>query len=168
MEFFIDKNKFVFEHLPKYAEYLLAHQLDEFVTIGIRFAREIELPLMKPLSKLPEEELVKMSLDSNKLQLQALINNTYADFIEFNLNNWVNNQLGTIKDGKGVVDKSEVLAEDLTLAFYIRRKLFSYFLYGYTQNVSIRQLIINEVDQFTTYEELASLKLFFKMQKEII
>jgi len=166
MKFHINKENFKFEHLPKYAKYLLEHKLDEFVVIGIRFARELDLPMMKPLARIPEHELMEMSVESNKLQLNAYINNTIPDYIEMNLKNWIDNKLGNRKDGKGIIDKSEIVAEDLTLAYYIKRKLFTYFLYGYTQNVALRQSIISEMDQCTTYEELASLKVYFEILKE--
>lgn len=166
MELNINKENFQFEHLPKYAKYLLDHKLDEFVVVGIRFARELDLPMMKPLAKYKEEELIDMSLESNKLELNAYINNSIADHIEMNLKNWVDNKLGNRKDGKAIIDKSEIIAEDLTLAYYLKRKLFSYFLYGYTQNVSIKQSIINEMDKCTTYEELAALKVYFEILKD--
>ncbi|MCD6019743.1 MAG: hypothetical protein K0S53_2864 [Bacteroidetes bacterium] len=166
MEFHINKENFQFEHLPKYAKYLLDHKLDEFVVIGIRFARELDLPMMKPLARIAEHELMEMSKESNKLQLNAYINNTIAEFIELNLKNWVDNKLANPKDGKTLLDKTEIVAEDLTLAYYLKRKLFTYFLYGYTQNVAVRQSIISEVDQCTTFEELASLKVYFEILKE--
>jgi len=166
MEFHINKENFKFEHLPKYAQYLLDHKLDEFVVVGIRFARDLDLPMMKPLARIPEHELLEMSKESNKLQLNAYINNTISDFIELNLKNWVENKLGNGKDGKTLLDKTEIVAEDLTLAYYLKRKLFTYFLYGYTQNVSVRQSIISEVDQSTTFEELAALKVYFEIMKE--
>lgn len=166
MELNINKENFQFEHLPKYAKYLLDNKLNEFVVVGIRFARELDLPMMKPLAKYKEEELIDMSLESNKLELNAYINNSIADYIEMNLKNWVDNKLGNRKDGKGIIDKSEIVAEDLTLAYYLKRKLFSYFLYGYTQNVAVKQSIINEIDKSTTYEELAALKVYFEMLKD--
>ncbi|MDF2448215.1 MAG: hypothetical protein K0R26_719 [Bacteroidota bacterium] len=162
----LKKENFVFEHLPKYAKYLLENKLEEFVTVSIRFAREVDLPLLKPLARIPEPELVKLSVESNRLQLTALANNTVSDFIEMNLDNWAKNQLGVLSDGKAMLDKSDVIAEDLTLAFYIKRKTLSYFLYGYTTNPSVRQLIVNEADQYTSFEELASLKVYFNLQKD--
>ncbi|MBL8992993.1 MAG: hypothetical protein JNM63_06600 [Spirochaetia bacterium] len=64
-----------------------------------------------------------------------------------------------------IIDKGEVAAEDLTLGYYLRRKVFSYFLYGYTQSAPMQQLIVNEVDDFTTQEELISLKAYFEILK---
>ncbi len=65
-----------------------------------------------------------------------------------------------------MIDKNEIVAEDLILAYHIRRKLFSYFLYGYTPNAVVQQLIISEVDVYTTQEELLTLKVYLDMHKQ--
>jgi hypothetical protein len=115
--------------------------------------------MLKPLAKVPEDELVKLSMESNKIILQALSENKIAPQIELNINNWIDNKIQYL-------DQSEVNAEDLTLAYHIRRKLFSYFLYGYTQSAPIQLSIINEVDVYSSMEELISLRAYFLIQKE--
>jgi hypothetical protein len=155
----VDRKKLKFQHLPAYADFLLKNKLEEFVTVGIRFAREEDLPMMKPLSKIPESELVKHSIQSNKEILQHLVAGTIGEFIDLNIQRWVDNKLD-------VIDKNEVQAEDLTLAFYIRRKLFSYFLYSYTKNTVLHQQIIAEVDLYTTLEELLTLKVYLDIQQQ--
>ncbi len=156
----VNKALFKFEYLPAYADYILRNKLEEFVLIGIRFSRELDLPMLKPLAKLSEKELVAISLESNRQILTDLVNGNIGNFIENNLNAWIENKLG-------IIDRKEIIAEDLVLAYYIRRKLFSYFLYGYTQSAPIQQLIINEVDFYTSQEELLSLKVYIGMQKEV-
>jgi hypothetical protein len=159
IEFNINKKLFEFKYLPEYASWLLAHKLEEFVTVGIRYCREVDLPLLKPLGKYSEKELVNLSLDANKKILEALIENKIADHIEANTNNWINNKLV-------VIDKTDVVAEDLTLVFYLRRKNFAYFLDAYTKNVVLQKLIIGELDDYTTQEELISYNVYLKMQQE--
>ena len=154
----VDETLFNFKYLPDYADYILNKQLEEFVTVGIRFCRELDLPMLRPLAKMPEKELVKLSLESNRQILTALKEGRIAEQIEENLNNWVTNKLE-------IIDRFDVEAEDLTLAYHIRRKLFSYFLYGYTQNVSVQHLVFNEVDVYTSMEELISLKTYLEIQR---
>jgi len=62
----INKALFTFRYVPAYANFLLTRKLEDFVTVGIRFARQYDLPMMKPLSRLTEKELTKISLESNK------------------------------------------------------------------------------------------------------
>ena len=156
----IKKEKFNFRFLPDFAKYILENHTEEFVKIGIRFCREEELPLMKPLAKFSEEELIKLSADSNQIFLKALSENRVVEFVEENLTKYLTNQIG-------IIDKSEVEIADLTLAFYIRRKLFAYFIYGYTKNPSVQQSIVAEVDAFTSQEELLTLKAYMILQKEM-
>ena len=161
MEYTVDKKHFQFKHLPAYASFLLNKKLEEFVTVGIRFAREVDLPMLKPLAKIPEGELVKLSLDSNRLILTALTDGTISDFIRDNLKNWAENKLE-------IIDKNEIEPEDLTLAYFIRRKLFAHFLYSYTPNTALHQVIISEVDVYTTYEELATWKVYFDLHRSTL
>lgn len=155
----VNKDLFKFNYLPQYAKYLLNNHLEEFVTIGIRFARELDLPILKPLTKVPEKELVKHSMDSSRVLLTALEEDKIASHVEDSLNKWIANKLE-------IIDKAEIAAEDLTLVYHIRRKQFSYFLYRYTQSAPIQASIFNEVDVYTSMEELASLKIYFEMIKK--
>jgi len=155
----INKEQFIFKHLPDFASYILEKKINEFVTIGIRFCKEEKLPLMKSLAEFPEEELVKRSERSSRLILTALAENKIADHIEAHLENWVSNKLG-------LVDKNEIDMAELTTMYFIRRKQFSYFLYGYTQNVSVQQLIMNEVNVYTSTEERLALKVYMSLHEE--
>lgn len=155
----INKELFQFNYLHDYAAYLLTNKLVEFVTVGIRFSREARLPLLKPLSRLSEEELVKLSLDSNREILEAIAQRKIGELIETGAEKWINNTMG-------IVDRDDVLAEDLTLGFHLRRKIFAYFLDAYTKNVVLQKFIIGELDVYTTQEELISYSLYLKMQQE--
>jgi hypothetical protein len=155
-----NRDKFNFKYLPAFAAYIMDNHLREYVTIGIRFAREEDLPIMKPLSRLPEIDLVEKSLESNRQALKALVNGKVVNHIEKNLENYFNNNFG-------IVDKSEIDIADLTLIYFIRRKMFSYFLYGYTQNPSLQQSITYEVDVYTSQEELLTLKAYLYIKAKI-
>ncbi len=150
---------FKFKYLPDFAAYLLKNKVEEFVTVGIRFARQYDLPMMKPLSRISEKQLTQMSLDSNKEILQALAKNEITGFIEKNTQNWIQNKLG-------VIDQNEVTAEDLTMVYYIRRKTFANFLYTYSPNPAIHQMITEEVDTYTTQEEVINLKAYLYLHKK--
>src|SRR4051812_2573922 len=83
----IDPTKFKFQYLPDYAKFILQNKLDEFVTVGIRFCRELDLPMMRPLAKLPEEQLIELSRGSNEEILTGLSANDITPFIKKNLKN---------------------------------------------------------------------------------
>src|ERR1700739_2249338 len=159
IEFKVNKELFKLNYLPDYAKYLLENKLTEFVTVGIRFSREANLPLLKPLSKYSEQELVNLGLESNRQTLEALAKNQIADHIEQSVKKWVNNTLG-------IFDKDDIVAEDLTLGFYLRRKIFAHFLDAYTKNVVLQKFIIAELDVYTTQEELMAYNIYLNMQQE--
>ncbi len=159
IDFTVDHTIFKFKYIPKFSEYILQYHLKEFTTVNIRFCREANLPLLKPLKKLSEEQLVALTLESSRQLLEKLSKNEISEHIEANLKNWIDNKLG-------VIDKDEIMAEDLTLAFYLRRKTFAYFLYGYTKNVELQKSIIAEMDVYTTQEELVTYNIYLKMQQE--
>jgi len=155
----INKESFKLTYLPDYANYLLVNKLTEFVTVGIRFSREADLPLLKPLSKYSEQELVKLGMESNRHILEALAQNKIADHIEESAKKWISNSLS-------IFDRDDITAEDLTLGFYLRRKIFAHFLDAYTKNVVLQKFIIAEVDTYTTQEELMAYNIYLNIQQE--
>lgn len=155
----IDSNKFKFKYLPDFADHILKNVLDEFVLIGIRFCRDEDLPMLKPFAKMSETELVTLSVQSSRQMLESLSKGEIAIHILENSQRWITNSLG-------LIDKTDISAEDLTLAFYVRRKTFAYFLDGYTKNVVEQKFIISELDAFTTQEELISYSIYMKIQQE--
>jgi hypothetical protein len=156
---------FKFQYLPDYAKFLLEKKLDEFTLVGIRFCREEDLPMMRPLSKLSEAQLVEISKAGNKEMLEALSTNEVFTYIEKNIEKFLNNDLTDLQ-GKKILENTEVVAEDIILAFYVRRKAFSFFLHSYTQNAVVHTLIIAEVDAYCTREHLLTTKAFIKNQTE--
>lgn len=150
---------FKFQYLPDYAKFLLNNKLDEFVTVGIRFARELDLPMLRPLTKLSEEQLLELSREANREMLEALNKNNVISLIEKNIKNYIDNKLND-QHGNKLLDNSEIVAEDIILAFYIRRKLFSFFLHSYTQNAVVHMLISGEVDYYTSMEHLLTTKAY--------
>lgn len=155
----VSPEKFSFTYLPDYANFLLENKLEEFVTVGIRLCREADLPLLKPLNKFSEQELVQLSMATNKELLTAIVQGKIAEHIEKGLTRYASNTIGYI-------DKEDLLAEDLSLGFYLRRKIFSYFLDTYTQDNVLQKHIIAEVDAYTTQEELLAYSIFIRTKQE--
>lgn len=158
-EVVVNKDIFNFKYLPEFASFILRNRLEEFVTVGIRFCREVDLPILKPLSKFSEQELVNLSIESNKELLGYLAENKIAEHIERGAEKWRKNEMAYI-------DREDLMVEDLTLGFYLRRKILSYFLDAYTRNVVMQKFIIAELDIFTTQEELIAYQLYFITQLE--
>ena len=156
---------FKFQYIPDYASFLLKHKLEEFVTVGIRFCREVELPMMKPLERVSENELVKMSIESNRELLQALASNKVAPLIEQRLHLFLNNQMVDLQ-GEKILDRSEIITDDFVLGSYAKRKMFYFFLQSYTQNAVVHTLIMNEMDIYTTKELLITFHALIEHRRQ--
>lgn len=163
---FIDSADFKFQYLPDFAKFLLKEKLDEFTLVGIRFCRELDLPMMRPLARMAEIDLIELSRDSNRQILTALTNNDIVPFIKKNIETFVTNNIKDLK-GTKVLDKSEVVAADIILAFYIRRKTFCFFLHSYTQNAVVHMLISAELDSYTTRELLLTIESMIENNLEL-
>lgn len=163
----VDPSKFTFQYLPDYAKYLLENKLEEFVQVSIRFCRELDLPMMRPLAKISEKDLIELSKSANREILTGLANNDITPIIKKNISNFVTNNMPTF-NGEKIVDKTDVVAEDIILAFYIRRKVFSFFLHSYTKNAVVHMLIAGEVDAYTSQEHLLTTRAYIMSTKELI
>ena len=161
----IDGSKFKFQYLPDFANFLLKNKLKEFVTVNIRFCREEDLPMLRNLAKMTEDELVGISEAANKQLLTALSKNNIVPYIENNIGNIINNKIIDYK-GRKTIDISEIVVEDIILAFYLRRKTFSFFLHAYTPNAVLHTLIIEELDFYTTQEHLLTSKAIVRMNSQ--
>lgn len=162
----INRANFKFQYLPDFSKFILREKLDEFVTVGIRFCRELDLPMMRPLAKMPEKDLIELSRDSNKEILTSLAENNVVPFIEKNIKNFVSNNIND-KDGRRLLDRSEVAAEDIILAYYIRRRTFAFFFHSYTQNAVVHVLLASELDAYTTQEHLLTVKALIMNSNDI-
>ncbi len=155
----VDPNKFKFKSLPGYAGWILREKLQDYVLASLRFSREEELPLLNRLSRFSEEELIAISVQSATEILSALENGTIHDHIRENVRKWISNTLE-------VIDRDEVVAEDLTMVGFIRRKAMSCFLPDYTDDHELKREILREIDVYTTQEELVSYNAYLRMQHE--
>lgn len=135
------------------------------MTVGIRFCREAELPLMKPLERVPERDLVQMSIESNRELLEALATNNVAPLIEQRLRIFLNNEMVNLQ-GQKVLDRSEIITDDFVLGTHVKRKMFYFFLQSYTQNAVVHTLIMNEMDIYTTKELLITFHALIEHRRQ--
>ncbi len=156
-----NSEKLDFSFLPDYAAFIHQERLVEFVTMIIHFSRQEDLPLLKPLSKYSNEALIQLSIESYKESLTALTKNDISSHIEKNVQKWVTNQLL-------VVDRTEIAAEDITLGAFIKRKAYNHFVRNYTSDPDIAKQLSEEIDVYTTREELISYNTYIRIQQEKI
>ncbi|HEU0135705.1 MAG TPA: PAS domain-containing protein [Flavobacterium sp.] len=155
----VNASKFAFKELPAYAAWLLKEKLDDFVVFLLKMSREEQLPLLAKLDKLTEEQLMDVGRQSYTTQFEALSENAIHEHIKENVSRWVANNLE-------VIDRNEVVAEDISLLAFIKRRSLCHFTHQYTTDVHLQRYLACEIDTYTTQEELVSYNTYIKMQQE--
>ena len=116
-----------FVHLPSFAAYLLEQHIDDYTKELIRLAYEVNLPLLKNLKHLSEEERFQFSKKLNIEFLTNLSRNNAKGHIETITNRWLSDQFENIR-------KLDIEAQDVTLINYVRGKAQKKFINAYTSD----------------------------------
>ena len=145
--------------LPDYAAYLLEDRLHDFVKTLYQISLGLDIPLLKHFSGMEEKEIIRLSTDGNIKLLTAIKNNTISDYIEQSKNNWLRNQLP-------IITKTDVIADDIGLINYARKKAFRELLLDYTSDTQKRLKIIDEIDRVILCLESILYKTYLNIQQE--
>ncbi len=149
------------KYLPAYAAFLLQHHLEAFVTELIKISREEEVPLLKYFSFYTEQQLVNLGKQSTGELLSLIATNKLKNYIDKSTAEFIANQLP-------IIDREEILVEDITLISLVRRKVFRKFLKMFTSDPLLFSNIMEDVDRFTTASEAASFNAYNNIQREKI
>lgn len=156
-------NKFgglTFKYLPAYAQFILDNKLQEFAVKTIRLSREVNLPLLKFFKSYSEEQLIQISTQSIAETLKMIAANRIKEYIENSLRAWKNNELP-------FATREAIVADDITLQSFIRRKVFRDFLNFYTSDIMVYTRIMEEVDVFVLESETAYLNVLLELQQDL-
>lgn len=149
-----------FQALPDYAGYLLREKLDELSADQYRLSRELRLPLLRYFSHLSEPRLLEIAKNGLLNLLTALEQNNIRAYISTSVERWVNDQMQEIS-------RNQIVADDISLLNFIRRKTFRDLLGGFTNDAAIWCKIMEELDVFLTELERGSFKAMFAIQHEL-
>lgn len=150
-----------FKYLPYYAQYLLTNKLEDFTRTSLIISREIKIPLLKFFEEMPEEELIEISIQDTIEYLTYLASNTVKEFIEISIKRWAENQLP-------LVQNNEIVAQDISMVSFTRRKAFRLFLSDYTKDFKLYNDILEEIDQFILALEEQSYSTLFNIEQQKI
>lgn len=157
----INDKKLIFKKFPGYAAFILENCLDEFTRILVRYSIEEEVPLLRLFKHLSEEELVQMSLQPTADLLKVFIENRAQQYIDDSLKIYLEDRIPE-------VGREEILAKDITIGSFVRRKAFRKLLVKYTQDYDLSFEIMEEVDRFIAMSEGDTFKAFIQVQQEKI
>src|SRR5690606_8183415 len=146
-----------FIHLPKYADFILTHHLDYFVRRVVEYSFEVDLPLLRHLASVSRDDLVTLSMTSNRALLEALATNDIARYIDYAKENWLANMLP-------VITREQILSDDITLVSHIRRTVFLEMLAEYSTDPNEWSLIMKEADKFTVMMDSTLLNTYLLLK----
>ena len=148
-----------FKYLPSLAAYILKHHLNEFVHLQIKRSYEVDLPLLKVLSHMSEEELFQYSLASNTEWLTLVAQNKIKEQINLSADKWIKNQFE-------VVDQYDIVSEDISLIYYIRKSGLLHFAKTFFENWDDVFEFIDELDLFISASETSSNQVYINLLKD--
>ena len=149
-----------FKYFPAYAQFILDNKLHEFALTTFRLSCEVSLPLLKLFKSYSEEQLIQLSIHQIKETLKWIAANKTKECIEDSLKRWKNNELP-------FASREVIVADDITLQSFIRRKAFRDFLHFYTSDINLFNHIMEEVDVFVFESETAYLNILLELQQNL-
>ena len=145
-----------FQFLPQFAEHLLQHHLTAYAACQVLYGRQLQIPLLKLLEKMPEEQLMPFIEAQAHEFLSHLAQNNARSFIDSAVKKWKENQLP-------LVDQQDIAAEDITLVSLLRKRTFMHFLPDYSTDAAEMIELIHEIDTLITAYETASTNTYISI-----
>ncbi|HUC80620.1 MAG TPA: PAS domain-containing protein [Flavisolibacter sp.] len=126
-------------YLPGFAAHLLDERLDEYVQKQLDYSFELNIPVLKYFLQMTEEERFALARQSSVEFLTYLANQQATELIRMLLEQWSADKLP-------VVDRDAIVAEDITMVNYVRKRAMTELLPGYTQNTDELLALVKEID----------------------
>jgi PAS domain S-box-containing protein len=155
------KDKLQFKYLPAYAAFLLKNHLKEYSEEQLKYTYEEDVPIMKYIAHLSKDEIMELAIKGNIEFLTVLAENKSKEFIEKSTRDFINNQVVLLQN-------TQVVAEDITIITFIRRKTLRRFLKYYSTTHEDFVNIMEEVDRFSGESEATSINALMQIQQDNI
>lgn len=151
----------VFRFFPKYAKFLRENHLVEYVKDLLQLSWELELPLMKRLAHIPEDQLLELSIQGHKDHLITVEENRLRERLDNSLKSWED-------DDMKIISQDDIALEDIAIGSYIRKEVLLKYLPLYTADVVEMLAVIKEIDFYEKESNLAASKTYIKILKKKI
>lgn len=147
--------------LAGYAAFLLHYHLDEFVSEILKLTFDYKVPVLKYLKNMSDTQLKELAAKSNAELLTYLAEGKEQVHIQAVLKRWLSDQLP-------IIEKDQVVIDDITLVSHIRKKAFLHFLPLYTKDTRKVISIIEELDDYILKVSSSTLSAFIELLEERI
>jgi PAS domain S-box-containing protein len=128
------------KELPGFARFLLDNHLNDIVRVMLRLSKEMDVPILKYLNR-TDDELMALALPGYVELLQAFIDGTTDDVVTRTVAMWKSNQLP-------IIEKDQIVAEDISIVARLRRKMFHQFIPKYTNDPEKVLAIVDEIEDY--------------------
>ena len=146
-------------YLPQFAAYLLTEQFDAFLQKQMEYAFELDIPLLKYFLSLPEDQRMAISKQTTYDFLNFLAANKASQQIERSMEQWKANLLP-------VINRDAIVAEDITLVNYMRKKTMVHFIPAYTTDPYKIIELVKEIDLFIIQSITTATNQYISLFKE--
>src|SRR5690349_13905085 len=148
-----------FAYLPDYASHILHRRLPSYVNELVRLYEQADIPLLRFFQVMDHDQRIALVTGSSREMLTMLAANEVEKYIAHTMNNWLTNQLPQIK-------REQVHSQDITLVNYVRGKVLRQFIPSYTEDPSMWQKLVEELDRFTVILNSELFESYIELQRE--
>lgn len=147
------------DQIRPYATFLLHSQLDELTKKNIELAKQLQVPLLKLLAHLDDEQLHAYVRKGVELFLVHLSQGTALEYSREMIHKWNANEIPAIK-------RDKVGMEDLTLSYSIRKQILITFLPSFSLDVAVHNAIVLELEGLFQTLQWDALQVYFQIENE--
>ncbi len=156
-----ENGSLIMKYLPKYAHFILTHYLVGFTQEIIRLSHDEEVSYFKNYQSLSDQEYYDLNFNSNTRLLEHLSDKNVSAFIKTSTDEYMQNRLP-------VVDKEDILAQDIIINCMIIRKGFRHFLKHYTSDTNYFILVMDDVENFMAAYQVRLFNAYLQIQQKKI
>lgn len=148
-----------FTHLKGFAAFILENCLREVTEISITIFRQVQLPLLKVLAHLPEQEFHEYIQGLLEDFLTQILEETALEHAKGTLRTWRSDTAPNNPSG-------DITPADLVLDYHVRKQALLEFVDQYTTDVKEAVAIARELDKFYTEVEKFALGIYVNFKDE--
>ena len=148
-----------FSHLPALADFILKNRLEKFARTYVGMIKEHQLPLLKYLVFMSDEQLMASGKQSAQELLTAFVKNEIKEHLKKGIERWIKNEIPGIS-------RDKIQASDINILNYIIKQIFLNFITDFTTNPDQIINLVKELDQYYFAAETLSTDTFINILKE--